>query len=344
MIPISESVQVRRPAWVAAGLVTLCTVVFLYELTLPSGALDQFIQTWGANPHLILLALAGDPRVPRRELITLFTSQFLHGGWLHLLGNMVFLWVFGRAVEDRFGHFAFLAMYLLGGAIAAIFQSWISGPQGTASLIGASGAIAVVLGAYLVSFPGAWVKVLVPIFFFFWAFDVPAVFMLALWFFGQFFTGVASITQVADPGGVAVWAHVAGFVVGMAAGLVLPKSSVYGQPARGMDRRAGGPGPAGLVSSVANLAVLLLGARVVLEFLGIRPGAGLLGQVADVAYGVTNPVVWPFGEFVPWIRLMGRPLDLPALAVIVLVLLLAGALVQGISGRSSSNLRGRTNR
>jgi len=344
VIPISESVQVRRLAWVAAGLVTLCTVVFLYELTLPARVLDQFIQKWGANPHLIMLALAGDPRVPRTELITLFTSQFLHGGWLHLLGNMVFLWVFGRAVEDRFGHFAFLAMYLLGGAVAGIFQSWISGPQGSLALIGASGAIAVVLGAYLISFPTAWVKVLVPILFFFWAFDVPAILVLALWFFSQFFTGVASITRVAAPGGVAVWAHVAGFVVGMALGLLLPKSAGYGLPVRSMDRRIGGPGPAGLVSSVANLAVLLLGVRLLLEFLGISPGAGLLGQIAGVAYGVTNPAVWPFGEFIPWIRFAGRPLDLPALVLIALVLLLAGALVQGISGRPSSRLSGRANR
>lgn len=344
MIPISESVQVRRPAWVAAGLVTLCTAVFLYELTLPSGALDQFIQKWGANPHLVMLALAGDPRVPRTELVTLFTSQFLHGGWLHLLGNMVFLWVFGRAVEDRFGHITFLAMYLLGGAVAGVFQSWASGSAGTAALIGASGAIAVVLGAYLVCFPGAWVRVLVPIFFFFWAFDVPAILMLALWFFSQFFTGVASITQVAAPGGVAVWAHVAGFVLGMAVGLLLPKSSGYGQPARGVDRRVGGPGPAGLVSSVANLAVLLLGVRVVLEFLGVQPGAGLLGQIASVAYGVTGPAVRPAEAFIPWIRIIGRSVDLPALVVIALVLLLAGVLLQGISGKVSSKASGRVNR
>jgi membrane associated rhomboid family serine protease len=344
MIPISESVQVRRPAWIAAGLVTLCTIVFLYEVTLPSRVLDAFVQKWGANPHLIMLALAGDPRVPRTELITLFTSQFLHGSWLHLLGNMVFLWVFGRAVEDRFGHIVFLVMYLLGGAAASIFQSWASGSEGTAPLIGASGAIAVVLGAYLVSFPGAWVKVLVPIFFFFWAFDVPAVLMLALWFFGQFFTGIASITQVAAAGNVAVWAHVAGFVIGMAVGILLPKSGSYGPPVRGMERRVGGPGPAGLISSLANLAVLLLGARVVLEFLEIRSSEGVLGQVAAVAYGATNPIVWPFGEFIPLMRFAGRPLDLPAVVVIALVLLLAGVLVQGISGRTSSKMRGRINR
>ena len=116
MIPISDSVQVRRPAWVTASLVTACVAVFIYELTLPEARLDRFIQSWGASPHLILLAIAGDPRVPRTELVTLFTSQFLHGGWLHLLGNMVFLWVFGRAVEDRFGHIVFLLMYLIGGA------------------------------------------------------------------------------------------------------------------------------------------------------------------------------------------------------------------------------------
>lgn len=338
MIPISESVQVRRPAWIAAALVTLCVAIFLYELTLPSRLLDAFIQRWGANPHLIMLALAGDPRVSRAELLTLFTSQFLHGGWLHLLGNMVFLWVFGRAVEDRLGHFTFLAIYLLGGAMAGIVQSWISGSQGSLTLIGASGAIAVVLGIYLVSFPRAWVKVLVPIFFFFWAFDVPAVLMLAFWFFGQFFTGIASITRVAAAGDVAVWAHVAGFVTGIAAGLLLPKPANYGQPIRGMERRVGGPGPAGLVSSVANLAVLLLSARVLLRFLEIRSGNDALGQVAGFAYAVTDPAVWPFEELIPAIRFLGRPLDLPALVLIAVVLLVAGVMVQGISGRPSAGL------
>ena len=333
MIPISDSVQIRRPAWIAAGLVTACVAIFIYEITLPERALDAFIRQWGANPHVILLALAGDPRVPRGELLTLFTSQFLHGGPLHLLGNVLFLWVFGRAVEDRFGHLLFLAIYLLGGAAASIFQSYVSGPGETTVLIGASGAIATVLGAYLVSYPGAWIRVLVPIFFFFWFFDVPAVLMLALWFLGQFFTGIFSISSAAAPGDVAVWAHVAGFVAGMAAGLVLPRgkrSTLSGRMS--LDRRSDGPGPAGLVRSVASLAVLLLGVRVAMVFLEVRPSEGVPGQLAAFAYTVTGPLVWPAEIFLPWVRLVGRPVDLPALAIIAVVLILAGTLIRRIEG------------
>lgn len=339
MIPISDSVQVRRPAWVTASLVTACVVVFLYEIVLPERALEQFIQRWGASPHLLLLALAGDPRVPRSELLTLFTAQFLHGGWLHLLGNMIFLWVFGRAVEDRYGHARYLAIYLLGGAAALVFQAWLSGPRDVAVLIGASGAIAAVLGLYLVSFPAAWVRVLVPVFFFFWFFDVPAALMLALWFLGQFFTGIFSISRVVAPGNVAVWAHVAGFVVGMGVGLLLPRPAAQYR-GRGGAPTAGAPGPAGLVRSVAALAVLVLAVRVLAVFLEVRPSAGILGQLGLFAYTATEPFVWPLERVLPWVPLAGRPVDLPAVALIVIVLMLAGGLTSRIEGRS----RGRPGR
>jgi len=220
MIPISESVPIRRQPWITSILVALCLALFLYELTLSGAALDRFLEQWGADSQHIMRALQGDPRVPRTELITLFTSQFLHGGWFHLLGNMIFLWVFGRAVEDHLGHLAYLLLYLLGGAGAALFQSWTSA-NASVLLVGASGSIAAILGCYLVLFPTAWVRVLVPVFFFFWAFDIPALLMLALWFFGQFFTGLASISNVAAAGNVAVWAHVGGFVLGAGSGIVL---------------------------------------------------------------------------------------------------------------------------
>ncbi len=318
-------------------LVTLCVAVFLYELLLPERALDLFVQRWGAEPRSILLALAGHPRVPRTELLTLFTSQFLHGGWLHLLGNVIFLWVFGRAVEDRLGHLKYLAVYLLGGAGAGLFQSWMSGPDSTAVLVGASGAIAVVLGIYLVSFPTAWVTVLVPVLFFLWTFDIPAVLMLALWFFGQFFTGIASITQVAAAGDVAVWAHVGGFVLGAVAAMAVPKAAPQAGWHIPAQRRSDGPGPAGLVSSVADLAALFLGARILFHLLEIQPGLGLLGQIAGLAYGVTNPFVRPFEEFIPWLIVFRMPFDLPALVVMLLIYLAAGALVQAIAGSPPRN-------
>ena len=334
MIPISESVSVRRRAWVTAILVFSCVLVFLYELTLPSRALDLFIERWGANSQLILAALAGNPRVPRIELLTLITSEFIHADWLHLLSNMVFLWVFGRAVEDRLGHLQYLIVYLLGGAAAAIFQSWMVGTHNSIVMIGASGAIATALGVYLVCFPTAWVKVLVPIFFFFWAFDVPAVLMLVFWFLTQFFTGIASISRAAAASNIAIWAHVAGFVLGMAVGIVAPRKSAQIGGGRGAEHRPGGPGPAGLISSVGTLIGLALGLRVLLIFLLVRPGVGLLGHLAAVVYRFTEPMVRPFELFIPRIRLLGLPVDLPAVALMLLIYLLALLLIDMVSGKS----------
>ncbi len=328
MIPISESVNIRRPAWVTAALVFACVLVFLYELLLPSRALDLFIQRWGASSQLILAALAGNPRVPRTELLTLITSEFLHAGWLHLLSNMVFLWVFGRAVEDRLGHFKYLVVYLLGGAAAGIFQSWMVGPNSNIVMIGASGSIAAVLGIYLVSFPTAWVTVLVPIFFFFWAFDVPAVLILVFWFLSQFFTGLTSISQVAAPSNVATWAHVAGFVLGAVVGIAVPGSTSATSGRREMEHRPNGPGPAGLISSVGTLIGLALGLRVLLVFLLVRPGPGLLGQLAGVVYRFTEPLVRPVELFVPRITFLGLPFDLPAVVMMLLVYLLALMLIE----------------
>src|ERR671936_3133888 len=148
MIPLGDSVPSRRRPAVTMGLIVACVLVFLYELTLRGAALDRFIERWGAVPRIILAALAGDPRVPRSELLTLFTSEFLHAGFLHLGGNMLFLWVFGRAVEDRIGWAIYLPFYLLVGALAGLAQVVISGPAETVALVGASGPIAGVLGGY----------------------------------------------------------------------------------------------------------------------------------------------------------------------------------------------------
>ncbi|MGE5618313.1 MAG: rhomboid family intramembrane serine protease [Sphingomonadaceae bacterium] len=334
MIPISESVDVRRRAWVTTTLVAICVAVFLYELLLPSRALDRFIQQWGASSQLILAALAGHPRVPRGELLTLVTSQFLHADWLHLLSNMVFLWVFGRAVEDRFGHLPYLAIYLLGGAGAGIFQSWMTGPESNVVMIGASGAIATVLGTYLVSFPTAWVTVLVPIFVFFWAFDVPAVLMLAFWFLSQFFTGLTSFSQIAAPSHIAIWAHVAGFVLGMGVGVVVPREAGRAGGRRRLERRPDGPGPAGLVSSVGTLIGLALGLRILLILSLVRPGRSLIGQLADVVFGFTDPVVRPFAAFIPRLTFAGLPFDLPALVAMLVVYLVSLLLIETIRGRS----------
>jgi uncharacterized protein YggT (Ycf19 family) len=187
---------------------------------------------------------------------------------------------------------------------------------------------------YLVCFPTAWVKVLVPIFFFFWAFDVPAVLMLVFWFLTQFFTGIASISRAAAAGNIAIWAHVAGFVLGMAVGIVAPRKSAQIGGGRGAGHRPGGPGPAGLISSVGTLIGLALGLRVLLIFLLVRPGVGLLGHLAAVVYRFTEPMVRPFELFIPRIRLLGLPVDLPAVALMLLIYLLALLLIDMVSGKS----------
>ena len=332
MIPLGESVSSVRRSVVTQALIVACGLVFVYELTLRGAALDQFVTRWGAVPQLILPALASDPRVPRTVLLNLLTSQFIHAGFLHLGGNMLFLWVFGRAVEDRLGAPLYLLVYLLGGALAGLVQCLVSGPAERVPLIGASGAIAAVLGVYFVSYPGAWVRVLMPVLFFFWTFDLPAVLVLAFWFISQFFNGLTAITTAsrATSGDVAVWAHVAGFVLGAGCGLVLPRATATAMlAARPLGpRRADAPGPARLVSSVADLAALLLGARLVLRFLGLLGPRSPLAVVGGPIVAVTDPLVAPLDQLVPPLRLAGGIVETGGLLAIVVVYLLAGLVGQ----------------
>ncbi len=329
MIPLGDSLSSRKRPVVTLGLIVACVIVFVYELTLRGAALDLFVQRWGAVPRVVLAALFGDPRVPRWDVLTLFSSQFIHAGFLHLGGNMLFLWVFGRSVEDRVGSGLYLVLYLLLGALAGLVQCWISASE-SVPLIGASGAIAGVLGIYFISYPTAWVRVLVPVLFFFWTFDLPAVLVLAFWFVSQFFSGIAAITHASRAtGDVAVWAHVAGFALGAASAPFLPKTSGLapgtGSPAV---RRSDAPGPARLVSSIADLAALLLAARLALHFFGLVAARSPLAVVAGPVLGVTDPVVAPFHEFLPDVRVLGGVFETYTLAAIVAVYLIAGLVGQ----------------
>jgi membrane associated rhomboid family serine protease len=278
---------------------------------------------------VVLAALFGDPRVPRWDVVTLFTSQFIHAGFLHLGGNMLFLWVFGRSVEDRVGSGLYLLLYLLLGALAGLVQCWISASE-SVPLIGASGAIAGVLGIYFIAYPTAWVRVLMPVLFFFWTFDLPAVLVLAFWFVSQFFSGLAAITQASRAtGDVAVWAHVGGFALGAASAPFLPKAGGLapgaGAPAL---RRADAPGPARLVSSIADLAALLLAARVTLHFFGLVAARSPLAVVTGPVFSVTDPVVAPFHELLPDVRVLGGVLETYTLVAIVAIYLVAGLIGQ----------------
>jgi membrane associated rhomboid family serine protease len=336
VIPLGDSVASSRRPIVTQSLIGLCVLVFLYELTLRGAALDRFVERWGAEPRLVLAALAGDPRVPRNELVTLFTSQFIHAGFLHIGGNMLFLWVFGRAVEDRLGSALYLIAYLLIGALAGLVQSLVSGPD-TVPLIGASGAIAGILGIYFISYPTAWVRVLAPIFFFFWAFDLPAVLVLAFWFVTQFFSGISAITQAsrATSNEVAVWAHVAGFLTGAAVAFVLPNQvpRLEGRGGSLAPRRADAPGPARLVSSLADLAAVLLGARLVLRFLGLLGPRTVFAALSGPILAVTQPLVAPFELIVPALRIGSGILEIYTLVAILAVYVLAGLVGQAFVRR-----------
>lgn len=213
MIPIRDDQPTRTIPVVVIGLILANVLVFLHELRLPGDAsANAFFAAFALTPAD--LAHPSSPQV----YATVFTSMFLHGGWLHLIGNMWFLWVFGNNVEDSVGHVRFLFFYLLCGTAAAAAQVAVS-PESTTPMIGASGAISGVLGAYLLLFPRARVLTLVPIWIFLEFIRVPAVLFLVFWFALQFLSGLA--TRGADfNGGVAFWAHVGGFVAGMA--LILP--------------------------------------------------------------------------------------------------------------------------
>lgn len=263
-------------------------------------------------------------------LLTLFSSQFVHAGYLHLAGNMLFLWVFGRAIEDRLGSPFYLAFYLAAGCIAGLVQCLISAGDGE-PLIGASGAIAGVLGLYFISYPTAWTRVLVPVLFFFWTFDLPAVLVLAFWFASQFFVGIAAITHAsrATSGDVAVWAHVAGFVFGVIVAFLLSLRTAPAQRSpQAVLRRDNAPGPARLVASIADLAALLLAARLVVSFFGLVAARSPVAQFAGPIVSVTQPVVAPLQGLLPQVRVMGGVVETYTLAAMVAVYVLAGLVGQ----------------
>lgn len=215
MIPLRDSARSRRRPVVTLALVVANVYVFLQEIVLPPPALLSLFRTYGVVPAEIgpperVVSLLADGRLD--ALLPLLTATFLHGGWLHLLGNMLYLWVFADNVEDRLGRPRFLLFYLLAGVLANYAQV-LAAPHSTVPLVGASGAVAGVLGAYFVTFPRSRVLALVPLGLFVTVTEVPAVVFLFLWFGLQVLSGVASL-GVPVAGGVAWWAHVGGFVVG----------------------------------------------------------------------------------------------------------------------------------
>ncbi|HET7471685.1 MAG TPA: rhomboid family intramembrane serine protease [Candidatus Limnocylindrales bacterium] len=228
MIPLRDANPTRRRPVVTYALIAICVAVFGLELWIQSSegdrALERFLTEYGAVASRITEAPASS------ALLGLITSQFLHGGWIHLGGNMLYLWIFGNNVEDRLGRFGYLLFYLAGGVVAGLTQVLID-PHSTNPLIGASGAIAAVLGAYLVLFPGARVLSLVFLGFFYQLINVPALVVLVLWFGLQLLSGFMSLgAGSAVDAGVAVFAHIGGFVAGVLVGLVVRGAG--GRPGR----------------------------------------------------------------------------------------------------------------
>ena len=215
MIPLSDLNERRSVPWVMISIVLLNVVVFVYELTLGTRQLDTFIQTFGTVPTEIARGQQLPPPAPQPIYLTLVTAMFIHSGFLHIGSNMLYLWIFGDNVEDAFGHIPFLLFYFASGIVAGLTQVLVDVNSNVPS-IGASGAIAGVLGAYLLLFPRAQVRTLLFIGFFITIARLPAMLLIGFWFITQLLSGIASLgVATQQTGGVAVWAHVGGFITGL---------------------------------------------------------------------------------------------------------------------------------
>jgi membrane associated rhomboid family serine protease len=214
MIPIRDDNPTTITPVVTIAIIGLCSIVFLWQVTLPTDEATRAVYSYGVIPAVLFGREALPPELARvPAALSVLTAMFLHGGWMHLIGNMLYLWIFGNNIEDSMGHVRFVIFYVLCGAAAALAQSALD-PGSIVPMIGASGAIAGVLGAYLVLFPRAHVIVVIPLGFFIQPMRLPAIFVLGFWFVLQFIEGgLAAGTK--EGGGVAYWAHIGGFIAGI---------------------------------------------------------------------------------------------------------------------------------
>lgn len=224
MIPIRDDAPRLTFPFFVWCLIGANIGVFLHQFVLGATAPAEhqaFLASFAVVPARVGGALTGsEPLIA--SLLPILTSMFLHGGWMHLIGNMWFLWIFGDNVEDELGHFVFLLFYVGCGVIAAVAQ-FLSEPGSTVPMVGASGAIAGVMGAYLLRFPKARVTILIPILFIFWTtFRLPAFLMLSYWLAVQVLSGTGG-----GAGGVAWWAHIGGFVAGVGLALLRPRRRAW---------------------------------------------------------------------------------------------------------------------
>jgi hypothetical protein len=213
MIPIRDRNPSGTFPYVTIGIIVINVLIFLYELSLGSG-LGEFIMRFGVVPLKVSYYSQASDLTFINTFFPFISSMFLHGGFIHLIGNMWFLWIFGDNIEDKLGHFRFIAFYLFCGIIASSVHVFFN-IQSKVPCVGASGAIAGVLGAYMITFPRARVVTIVPLFVFIQVMELPAIVVLGFWFVIQFFNGAATITASTSGAGVAWWAHIGGFAAGV---------------------------------------------------------------------------------------------------------------------------------
>lgn len=219
-IPLHDHIRRQTIACLTFCLIGANLLAFVAELWV-GPRIDEVVFFFGLIPARYTVPQIALQQSPAGLFAPLFVSMFLHGGWLHLAGNMLFLFVFGRSMEDRFGHLRFLLIYFLGGLVGALVHIILNAGSRVPT-IGASGAVAGVLGAYFISYPGARITTLMPVLFFFWTVQVPAIVLLGYWFVLQFLSGYqVQAIESATQGGVAWWAHVGGFVAGFVLALLL---------------------------------------------------------------------------------------------------------------------------
>jgi membrane associated rhomboid family serine protease len=220
VIPLKDNIPTRTLPIIAVSFIFVNILIFLWQrFTLQSAASEQVYRYYGFVPHELIISLTTQWNLVPYNIMTIFTSMFLHGGFLHLAMNMLFLWIFGNNIEDALGHMRFILFYVLSGLVAAVFQLSYD-PLSDIPMIGASGAISGILGAYLVLYPFARIKTLI----FFFIVDLPAILLLTIWFFMQ-------VLYSTSMNGVAWYAHIGGFIFGLlTAKLFVRKSGRKSKP------------------------------------------------------------------------------------------------------------------
>ena len=226
MIPIRDDQPSFTTPFINYLLIVLNILVFLYEVHMPSPERQDFVKAFGVEPIRVLAGFGlVNAHVPNPSVLPMLTSMFLHASWLHLIGNMWVLWIFGDNIEDYLGHFGYLVFYIVSGLAGSLLHIALN-PNSTVPSVGASGAIAGVMGAYFLLYPSARVLTLVPLIIFFTFIWLPAWIVLGYWFVLQFLSGAATAIAYSSStrgGGVAFWAHVGGFVAGIVMIKLLPK-------------------------------------------------------------------------------------------------------------------------